>query len=188
MCPPMIDEQTPTEGRLGDGGLAGALNRGVSGVATAGERFRYGLGHSEQGRVTSVAGGVVRASGLATVGAEEVVEFESGGLGLALELDRDGVGIVVLEHGVEIGAGQVVRGTGRVMDVPVGEALLGRVVDPLGRPLDERGRVRTVGRRPVERRGPAIMERADRHAVANRDHGHRRAGTDRPGPARTDRR
>lgn len=160
MCPPMIDEQTPTEGRLGDGGLADALNRGVSGVATAGERFRYGLGHSEQGRVTSVAGGVVRASGLATVGAEEVVEFESGGLGLALELDRDGVGIVVLEHGVEIGAGQVVRGTGRVMDVPVGEALLGRVVDPLGRPLDERGRVRTVGRRPVERRGPAIMERA----------------------------
>ena len=156
----MIDEQTPTEGRLGDGGLADALNRGVSGVATAGERFRYGLGHSEQGRVTSVAGGVVRASGLATVGAEEVVEFESGGLGLALELDRDGVGIVVLEHGVEIGAGQVVRGTGRVMDVPVGEALLGRVVDPLGRPLDERGRVRTVGRRPVERRGPAIMERA----------------------------
>ncbi len=143
-----------------DGALEMALDRALSSVSEAAQRFSYGLGHLEQGRVTSATHGVVHASGLGSVGAEEVVEFESGGLGLALELDREEVGIVVLDHGSEISSGQIVRGTGRVMDVPVGDALLGRVVDPTGQPLDERGGVRTSARKPVERRGPAIMERS----------------------------
>lgn len=160
MGPTATSERVPAEDPSVNDGLLDALDRAVSALAAAGEGFRYGLGHSEQGRVTRVAEGVVHASGLATVGAEEVVEFDSGGLGLALELGRDEVGIVLLDHGTQIGSGQTVRNTGRVMDVPVGDALLGRVVDPTGRPLDERGSVRSVGRRPVERRGPAIMERA----------------------------
>jgi F-type H+-transporting ATPase subunit alpha len=94
------------------------------------------------------------------VGFEEVVEFDNGALGLALDLDTDEVGVVLLDREQGIQAGMLARRSARVMDVPVGDALLGRVVDPAGRPVDERGPVRGVERRPIERRPPAIMDRA----------------------------
>ena len=94
------------------------------------------------------------------VGFEEVVKFEHGGLGLVLELDPDEVGVLLLDPDTAVSAGTSVRRTGRVMDTPVGPELLGRIVDPAGRALDDRGVIRTQRRRHVERQPPAIHDRA----------------------------
>ena len=114
----------------------------------------------EVGIVTSVGAGVARVSGLPNVQSEELVRFESGRLGMAFNLDRDELGVVLIDDVEGIAAGEEVSRTGRVMDVPVGQGLLGRVVDAAGRPLDEAGPVAAEGRRPVERPAPPIMARA----------------------------
>ena len=121
--------------------------------------FDYSLSVQDRGVVNSLGDGVVRVGGIDGVGLDEVVRFDTGALGLALELDRDEVGVVLLDHDDGIRAGSIVRRTGRVLDVPVGPALLGRVVDPGGRPLDERGPIRSRVRRRIERRPPEIMDR-----------------------------
>ena len=92
--------------------------------------------------------------------AEELVRFPGGLLGMAFNVDPTEVGVVLLGEIGELKAGAEARRTGRVLDVPVGEGLLGRVVDALGRPLDDRGPIRTLERRPVEREAPPIMDRA----------------------------
>ena len=114
----------------------------------------------EVGVVASVSSGVARVTGLPGVQSEELVRFDSGRLGLAFNLDRDELGVVLLDTNEGIEAGDEVFRTGRVMDVPVGEALLGRVVDATGRPLDERGSVLTTERRPIERPAAPIIDRA----------------------------
>ncbi len=114
---------------------------------------------SEVGVVASVGSGVATVHGLPGVRADEVVRFAGGEAGLALDLRRDDVGVVVLGPGHEIVAGAEVARTGRVLDVPVGDALLGRVVDALGRPLDGAGSVAAHERWPVERPAPPIFAR-----------------------------
>lgn len=114
----------------------------------------------EVGTVASVFTGVARVQGLPDLGFEELLLFPGGLSGIAFNLDQDGVDVVLLGDHAHVRAGQEVQRTGRVMDVAVGDALLGRVIDPLGRPLDGLGRVATSARLPIERPAAAIMDRA----------------------------
>lgn len=119
-----------------------------------------GLRPVEVGEVTFVGRGVVRARGLHGARSEELLQLPGHRLGMAFNLDPDEIGIVMLDHATDVSAGDEVRRTGRVLDVPVGDDLLGRVIDPVGRPLDGHGPVRSVFRRPCERESPPIMDRA----------------------------
>jgi len=129
-------------------------------VARALERVELRPQVREVGTVIAVSQGVVRVEGLPEVQSEELVRFADNRLGMVFNLDADELGIVLLDETEGIDAGDEVWRTGRVMDVPVGEGLLGRVVDAGGRPLDERGPVAAGDRRPIEVPAPAIMDRA----------------------------
>jgi F-type H+-transporting ATPase subunit alpha len=113
----------------------------------------------EGGRVTSAGDGVARVSGLPSVRLDEIVVFEDGSRGLAVDLDRDEVGCVLLDDVATLGSGARARGTGEVVHVPVGEALLGRIVDPLGRPLDGLGPIEARETAPIEKPAPSVVER-----------------------------
>ena len=126
--------------------------------ALASERAK--LIADEVGRIVSVGAGIARIRGLPGVQADELVSFDGGLLGLAYNLDPDEVGVVLLGRSQKLVAGSLARRTGRILDVPVGEALIGRVVDALGRPIDERGSIPLTERRPVERPAAPIMHRA----------------------------
>ena len=132
--------------------LAGNLSRVLA-------EHRAELTVREVGTVIEVSRGVVRIAGLPGVGLDEVVRFPHGQLGMALNLDADNVGVVLLDDRSDLRVGCEVRRTGRVLDVPVGSALLGRVVDALGRPLDGLSPPLAFERRPFEREAPAIMDR-----------------------------
>ena len=112
------------------------------------------------GRVESVADGIALVSGLPDVRLNELLRFEGGRLGFALTLDVDTIGTVLLDDGDAITAGSQVTGTGQVVEVPVGAGLLGRVVDPLGRPLDRDEPVVATEHHPAERPAPSIIDRA----------------------------
>ncbi len=114
----------------------------------------------ETGQILSVSEGIARVSGLPRVQYQELVRFPGNILGMALNLERDQVGVVLLDEGETLHAGQTVRRTHRTADIPVGKALLGRVIDAVGRPRDGRGPVETNERLPVERDAPPIMDRA----------------------------
>lgn len=114
----------------------------------------------EVGTVASVSRGVVRLTGLPNLGSEELVQFPHGQFGMAFNLDEHEVGVILLDGSTGLSAGVEARRTGRLLDVPVGEELLGRVVDPLGRPLDEFGPVQATKRLPCEREARPIMQRA----------------------------
>jgi F-type H+-transporting ATPase subunit alpha len=114
----------------------------------------------EVGRVTYVGQGIARVAGLPHVKAEELIRFPGGLLGMTFNLDPEEVGVILLDDSETLQADTEAYRTGRVLDVPVGDALLGRVVDALGRPLDNHGSVRAAHRRPVERTAPPIMDRA----------------------------
>lgn len=118
------------------------------------------LSAEEVGRVEFMGNGTARITGLPGVQSEELVRFPGDRLGMAFNLDPDEVGVVLLDRSQNIAAGAEVRRSNRVLDVPVGDALIGRVVDGVGRPLDEKGPVRALHRLPVERPAPAIMDRA----------------------------
>ncbi len=111
------------------------------------------------GNVVSVGDGVAFVNGLADVRASELVEFSNGVAGLALNLEPDLVGVVVMGDYSTIEVGQEVRSTGRIASVPVGDALIGRVVDGLGNPIDGKGPINTKKLRPVERVAPGVIER-----------------------------
>jgi F-type H+-transporting ATPase subunit alpha len=111
------------------------------------------------GRVERVSDGIASVSGLPDVRLNELLRFEGGRLGFALTLDADAIGAVLLDDGDAISAGSRVSGTGEVLEVPVGPGLLGRVVDPLGRPLDRGEPVQAAMRLPIERPAPAIIDR-----------------------------
>ncbi|MFM0136294.1 F0F1 ATP synthase subunit alpha [Caballeronia grimmiae] len=111
------------------------------------------------GRVEHVADGIALISGLPDVRLNEMLRFDGGRLGFALTLDTDAIGAVLLDETDAIVAGSRVAGTGQVVEVPVGRGLLGRVVDPLGRPLDRDEVVQADSYMPIERRAPAIIER-----------------------------
>jgi F-type H+/Na+-transporting ATPase subunit alpha len=119
-----------------------------------------GLTTREVGIITNVSTGIASVSGLNSVGFEELLEFPGGVFGIAFNIDEDEIGVVLLGDYAHLHAGHEVLRTGRVMDVAVGEGLLGRVIDPLGRPLDELGPVVSRERLPLERPAAAIMDRA----------------------------
>jgi F-type H+/Na+-transporting ATPase subunit alpha len=112
------------------------------------------------GRVEQIADGIARVSGLPHVRLNELLRFDGGQFGFALALDTDTIACVLLDRGADIAAGTRVAGTGRVVEVPVGPNMLGRVVDPLGRPLDRREPPDCALSLPVERPAPSIIERA----------------------------
>lgn len=114
----------------------------------------------EIGIIASVGKGVVKANGLPNVKSGEIVTFKGGNLGIVFNLNPDSVDIILLDKSRTLSSGDEVRRTNRVMDIPVGEALLGRIIDPAGRPLDEEGRIDYVERLPVEQEAPPIMHRA----------------------------
>ncbi len=114
----------------------------------------------EVGIVTAVLNGVAFVKGLSHVGYEEVIQFSGGYSGLAYDLDENEVGVVLFDESSLIKAGCEVERTGRVVDIPVGEGLLGRVINAQGKPLDGLGEIRFRERLPVEREAPAIIDRA----------------------------
>jgi len=117
----------------------------------------------EFGTVISIGDGIARVFGLTKVQAGEMVEFGSGVRGMALNLETDNVGIVVLGNDREIQEGDVVRRTGAIVDVPIGEAMLGRVFDSLGNAIDGLGAVKTEQRQRVEIKAPGIIPRKSVH-------------------------
>jgi len=140
--------------------LQSAFDRTFAGISKAREAFTPQLTPREVGTVISVATGIAKVSGLPGVGFEELVKFPGDVLGIAFNLDEDEIGVVLLGADQDLHAGDEVERTGRVMDVAVGDELLGRVIDPLGRPLDGKGPVACSQRLPIERPAVAIMDRA----------------------------
>ena len=123
------------------------------------EEFGHELTTVDVGVVVEVGDGIARIHGLSGVGYGELLEFQGGIMGMALNLEEDGVGAVIMGDPLQITEGSEVRGTDRVVEVPVGEELIGRVVDALGRPLDGRGSVRAKKTAPVEVVAPGVAIR-----------------------------
>jgi F-type H+/Na+-transporting ATPase subunit alpha len=140
--------------------LQSVLDRTFAGISQALTDFTPQLTLREVGTVISVATGIAKVSGLPGVGFEELLKFPGDVLGIAFNLDEDEIGVVLLGAYQDLHAGDEVERTGRVMDVAVGDELLGRVIDPLGRPLDGGGPVATSQRLPIERPAVAIMDRS----------------------------
>ncbi|AQT85045.1 ATP synthase subunit alpha [Paenibacillus larvae subsp. larvae] len=115
------------------------------------------------GTVIQIGDGIARVHGLENAMAGELLEFSNGVMGMALNLEENNVGIVILGPYTDIREGDQVKRTGRIMEVPVGEELLGRVVNPLGQPLDERGPIETKQYRPIESPAPGVMARKSVH-------------------------
>lgn len=123
------------------------------------EEFGAGVTMVDVGTVVEVGDGIARAHGLGGCRYSELVEFPGGLLGIALNLEEDSVGIVILGDEKSIKEGDEVKTTGRIVETPVGDALLGRVVDPLGTPLDGKGPITATSTRAVERVAPSVTRR-----------------------------
>lgn len=124
------------------------------------EKYRFRLEARELGRVWNVGRGIARIKGLPRVQNEELIRFPGEKMGIAFNLDADEVAAILIDEYEHIRAGQIAWRTHRIMEVPVGKNLMGRVVDALGRPLDGKGPIQTSTRLPAERAAPAIMDRA----------------------------
>jgi F-type H+-transporting ATPase subunit alpha len=140
--------------------LQNVFDRTFAGIRQVREAFTPQLTPREVGTITSVSTGIAKVSGLPGVGFDELVTFPGDLLGIAFNVDADEIGVVLLGEYWHLHAGDEVQRTGRVMDVAVGDGLLGRVIDPLGRPLDGKGPVASGKRLPIERPAAPIMDRA----------------------------
>jgi len=127
------------------------------------ENFNLEVDVNEVGKVIYSADGIAKVYGLTNVMAGEMVEFETGEKGLALNLEADSVGVVVLGKGTEITEGSTVKRLGKLLEVPVGDALVGRVVNALGEPIDGKGEINATEYRYVEEKAPGIMDRKSVH-------------------------
>lgn len=123
------------------------------------ENFKPNFDVTETGVVTYIGDGIARARGLENVMSGELLNFENGSYGMAQNLESTDVGIIILGDFTDIREGDTIRRTGKIMEVPVGESLIGRVVDPLGRPVDGLGEIHTDKTRPVEAPAPGVMQR-----------------------------
>ncbi len=139
--------------------LQSVFDSAFSNIKQACDDYAPSLAPREVGTIISVSTGIASVSGLNGVGFEELLEFPGGVFGIAFNVDEHEIGVVLLGDYAHLHAGHEVQRTGRVMDVAVGEGLLGRVIDPLGRPLDENGPVASNERLPIERPAAAIMDR-----------------------------
>src|ERR671919_2542902 len=127
------------------------------------EDFKPSVETAQVGRITEVGDGIARVAGLPDAAVNELLEFESGAVGLALNLDEESIGCVVLGDMAEVKEGQTVKATGRILSVPVGDGLLGRVVDALGKPIDGKGALVGVQDRRMEIQAPGILGRQPVH-------------------------
>ncbi|MGL5080033.1 MAG: F0F1 ATP synthase subunit alpha [Microcoleaceae cyanobacterium] len=123
------------------------------------EQYTQDVGVSNVGTVLQVGDGIARVYGLDQVMASELVEFEDGTVGIALNLEEDNVGIVLMGEGRNIQEGSSVKSTGKIAEIPVGEAMLGRIVDALARPIDGKGEIKTEETRLLESMAPGIIDR-----------------------------
>lgn len=125
------------------------------------EGYEPELGISDIGVVVEAGDGIARVQGLANVRSQELVQFSNGVMGTAFNLEKDSVGVIVMGEYDGIIQGMTVRGTGRIASVPVGDAMIGRVVNALGVPIDGKGPITTTGFRPIERIAPGVVQRQD---------------------------
>ncbi|MBF0104581.1 MAG: alternate F1F0 ATPase, F1 subunit alpha [Deltaproteobacteria bacterium] len=140
--------------------LQSVLHSAFAGISQVRDALTPQLTLQEVGTVTSVGTGIAKVSGLPGVGFDELVMFPGQLPGIAFNVDENEIGVVLLSEYWHLEAGDEVRRTGRVLDIAVGQELLGRVIDPLGRQLDGKGPVNTTKRLPVERPAQPIMDRA----------------------------
>ncbi|AYA78161.1 F0F1 ATP synthase subunit alpha [Robertmurraya korlensis] len=127
------------------------------------ENYQSEIQVSDVGTVIQIGDGIARAHGLDNVMSGELVEFSNGVMGMAQNLEENNVGIIILGPFTDIREGDEVRRTGRIMEVPVGEELIGRVVNPLGQPVDGMGPIQTTKSRPIEAGAPGVMDRKSVH-------------------------
>ena len=125
------------------------------------EAFSPGIELKELGEVIQAGDGIARVSGLAGVRSQELVQFANGVMGIAFNLESDAVGVIIMGDYGGVGEGMQVRGTGRIASVPVGDGLIGRVVNSLGEPLDGKGAIKSEAFRPIERIAPGVVQRKD---------------------------
>ena len=123
------------------------------------DRYQSGIDVREVGQVLEVGDGIARVWGLSGVMAGEMVEFPGGVSGLAFNLEENSVGVIILGDYLKVNEGDEVRSTGKLLSVPVGDAVIGRVLDPLGNPLDGKGPIATDQERPVETLAPGVADR-----------------------------
>ena len=123
------------------------------------KNYKNELSVDEVGTVTYVGDGIARANGLENAMASELLEFQDGTFGVAQNLESDDVGIIILGNYDQIREGDTVKRTGRIMEVPVGDAMVGRVVNSLGQPVDGLGEIKTDKTRPIESPAPGVMQR-----------------------------
>ena len=140
--------------------LQHVFDRAFAGISEVRAAFTPELTPREVGTITNVSIGIAKVAGLPHAGSEELLRFPGDVFGIAFNVDEGEIGVVLLGEYWHLHAGDEVERTGRVMDVAVGDGLLGRVIDPLGRPLDGNGAIATGERLPIERPAPAIMDRA----------------------------
>jgi F-type H+-transporting ATPase subunit alpha len=136
--------------------LTGEITKGLLEQITGFERELKAV---DEGTVDQIGDGIARVSGLDQVRAQELVRFEDSTMGIAFNLEEDSVGVIIMGDYTGISEGDEVRGTGQIASVPVGEALVGRVVNALGQPIDGKGPINTTARLPVERIAPGVIER-----------------------------
>ncbi|MGB5395581.1 MAG: alternate F1F0 ATPase, F1 subunit alpha [Gammaproteobacteria bacterium] len=146
-------------GNLQSDNLKNVFDSAFSGLSQARESFVPELSPREVGTINSIATGIAKVSGLPGVGFEEVLKFPGDIYGIAFNVDEDEVGVVLLGDYWHLQAGDEVERRGHVVDVPVGDGLIGRIINPIGQPLDGKGRLVTSERLPVERPAPAILDR-----------------------------
>jgi len=125
------------------------------------DEFKPEIGISDIGTVLEAGDGIARAKGLANVRSQELVQFSNGVMGTAFNLEKESVGVIIMGDYSEITEGMTVRATGRIASVPVGNGLIGRVVNALGEPIDGKGPIASSGFRPVERIAPGVVQRQD---------------------------
>ncbi len=123
------------------------------------EDYQPDFDYTETGVVTYIGDGIARAHGLDNAMSGELLVFDNATIGMAQNLESNDVGIIILGEFTDIREGSIVRRTGKIMEVPVGNALIGRVIDPLGQPVDGLGEIRTTKTRPIEAPAPGVMQR-----------------------------
>lgn len=125
------------------------------------ETYQPELGLSDVGNVIEAGDGIARVRGLADVKSQELVQFANGVIGIAFNLEKDNVGVIIMGEYSGISEGMLVRATGRIASVPVGDGMVGRVVNALGIPIDGKGPIKSSSFRPIERIAPGVVERKD---------------------------
>ncbi len=133
----------------------------ASGLKQQIESYMPEIGISDVGTVTEAGDGIARVNGLGNVKSQELVQFQNGVMGIAFNLERASVGVIIMGDYSEIAEGMTVHSTGRIASVPVGDGMIGRVVNALGEPVDGRGAIKFTGYRPIERIAPGVVQRQD---------------------------